>query len=287
MAVSKDMSKKPEYLDTSIDRNDPNIISGMDEIPLWSAPFGLILLENFKIKPEMTVLDVGFGTGFPLLELAQRLGKSATIYGIDPWKAAHERTRLKMNLLNIKNVILVGGDASTMPFEDEKFDLITSNLGINNFQDPRKIFRECFRVAKPEAQIALTTNPKGHMEEFYSVFEETLKELSLNKLEEKFLLHLNHRLTPKIIQSYLKEAGFKVTKTRRNSFTLRFLDGDAFFSHSLIRYGFLEDWKKLIPAEFWHKVFTKLEAKLNSIAHNQGELFLTIPVVYIEGEKGA
>jgi arsenite methyltransferase len=286
-AVSKDMSKKLDYLDTSIDWNDPDIVSSMDELPLWSAPFGLILLENFKIKPEMTVLDVSFGTGFPLLELAQRLGKSATIYGIDPWKAAHERTRLKMNLLNIKNVILVGGDASTMPFEDEKFDLITSNLGINNFQDPRKIFRECFRVAKPEAQIALTTNPKGHMEEFYSVFEETLKELSLNKLEEKFLLHLNHRLTPKIIQSYLKEAGFKVTKTRRNSFTLRFLDGDAFFSHSLIRYGFLEDWKKLIPAEFWHKVFTKLEAKLNSIAHNQGELFLTIPVVYIEGEKGA
>lgn len=284
-AVSKDMSKKLDYLDTSIDWNDPDIVSSMDELPLWSAPFGLILLENFKIKPEMTVLDVGFGTGFPLLELAQRLGKSATIYGIDPWKAAHERTRLKMNLLNIKNVILVGGDASTMPFEDEKFDLITSNLGINNFQDPRKIFRECFRVAKPEAQIALTTNPKGHMQEFYSVFEETLKELSLDKLEEEFLIHLNHRLTPKIIQYYLKEAGFKFTKTRRSSFTLRFLDGDAFFSHSLIRYGFLEDWKKLIPAEHWHKIFTKLEIKLNSIAHNQGELFLTIPIVYIEGEK--
>jgi arsenite methyltransferase len=285
MAVSKDMSKKPEYLDTSIDRNDPNIISSMDEIPLWSAPFGLILLENFKIKPEMTVLDVGFGTGFPLLELAQRLGKSATIYGIDPWKAAHERTRLKMNLLNIKNVILVGGDASTMPFEDEKFDLITSNLGINNFEDPRKVLRECFRVAKPKAQIALTTNPKGHMQEFYNIFEETLKELSLNKFKKNFLIHLNHRLTQKIIQSYLEEVGFQITKSRRSSFTMRFLNGDAFFFHSLIRYGFLEDWKKLIPTKHWNKVFTKLEAKIDKIAHNDGEFSLTIPVVYIEGIK--
>ena len=50
----------------------------------------------------MTVLDVGFGTGFPLLELAQRLGKSATIYGIDPWEAAHERTHLKMDLSTLK-----------------------------------------------------------------------------------------------------------------------------------------------------------------------------------------
>jgi ubiquinone/menaquinone biosynthesis C-methylase UbiE len=285
MADIKEMSQNPDYLDTSIDWNDPYVVSSLDELPLWSAPFGLMLLENFRIQPDMTVLDVGFGTGFPLLELAQRLGKSATIYGMEPWKTAHERTRLKMDLFNIKNVILVEGDASSMRFEDETFDLIISNLGINNFENPRKVFRECFRVAKPKAQIALTTNPKGHMEEFYAVFEETLKELSLNKLKEKFLIHLNHRLTLKIIHSYLKEAGFKITKSQRSSFTLRFLDGGAFFSHSLIRYGFLEDWKKLIPAEHWYKVFTKLETKMNIIAHNKGEFSLTIPIAYIEGEK--
>jgi ubiquinone/menaquinone biosynthesis C-methylase UbiE len=244
-----------------------------------------MLLENLRIQPEMTVLDVGFGTGFPLLELAQRLGKSATLYGIDPWKAAQKRTRLKMDLFNIKNVILIEGDASCMPFEDEKFDLIVSNLGINNFENPRKVFRECFRVAKPEAQIALTTNPKGHMEEFYTIFEETLEEFSLNELEEKFLNHLNHRLTPKIIQAYLKETGFKVTKSRRSSFTMRFLNGSAFFSHSLIRNGFLEDWKKLIPAEHLHNVFVKLEAKMDTIAQKKGEFSLTVPVVYVEGIK--
>jgi ubiquinone/menaquinone biosynthesis C-methylase UbiE len=279
------MSQKADYLDTSINWNNPNVVFVQDELPLWSAPFGLMLLENLRIQSEMTVLDVGFGAGFPLLELAQRLGKSSTIYGIDPWKAAHERTHLKMDLLNIKNVILFEGDASNMPFEDEKFDLIISNLGINNFEDPRKAIKECYRVAKPEAQIALTTNPKGHMEEFYTIFEETLKEFSLNELEEIFLSHLNHRLTPKIIQSYLNETGFKVTKSRRSSFTLRFLDGSAFFSHSLIRYGFLEDWKKLIPVEHWIKVFTNLEAKMNTIAQNKGEFLLTVPVAYIEGEK--
>jgi ubiquinone/menaquinone biosynthesis C-methylase UbiE len=279
------MSQKPEYLDTFIDWNNPKVVSGLDEFPIWSAPFGLMILENFRIQPDMTVLDVGFGTGFPLLELAQRLGKSATIYGIDPWKTGHERTRLKMDLFKIKNVFLVEGDASSMQFEDETFDLIISNLGINNFENPRKVFRECFRVAKPNAQIVLTTNPKGHMKEFYVVFEETLKELSLNKLEENFLIHLNHRLTPKIIHSFLEEVGFQIIKSQRSSFTMRFLDGDAFFYHSLIRYGFLEDWKKLIPAEHLHHVFVKLEAKVNNIARKKGEFSLTIPVVYIEGKK--
>jgi SAM-dependent methyltransferase len=173
-----------------------------------------------------------------------------------------------------------------MPFEDETFDLIVSNLGINNFENPRNVLRECSRVAKPKAQIALATNPKGHMEEFYAIFEETLKELSLlDNLEENFMTHLNHRLGPKTIRSYLQEVGFQITNSKRSTFTLRYIDGEAFFSHSLIRYGFMEDWKKLIPEEHWSKVFTHLETKLNRIAKKNGELSLTVPVAYIEGEK--
>jgi hypothetical protein len=33
-----------------------------DELPLWSAPFGLMLLEQVELPPGMTILDVGAGT---------------------------------------------------------------------------------------------------------------------------------------------------------------------------------------------------------------------------------
>jgi arsenite methyltransferase len=33
-----------------------------DELPLWSAPFGLLLLERVPMRPGLTVLDVGAGT---------------------------------------------------------------------------------------------------------------------------------------------------------------------------------------------------------------------------------
>lgn len=36
-----------------------------------------------------------------------------------------------------------------MPFMSDTFDLIVSNLGINNFADPEACFRECARVLKP------------------------------------------------------------------------------------------------------------------------------------------
>lgn len=37
-----------------------------DELPLWSAPFGQMLLEHVTLRRGMTILDVGAGTGFAI-----------------------------------------------------------------------------------------------------------------------------------------------------------------------------------------------------------------------------
>ena len=50
------------------------LTAAYDELPLWSAPFGLKLLEVVALRPGIVALDIGCGTGFPVLELAQRLG---------------------------------------------------------------------------------------------------------------------------------------------------------------------------------------------------------------------
>jgi len=55
-----------------------------DELPLWSASFGLHLLEPVVLCDNVSVLDVGSGCGFPALELAQRMGRNCTVIGIDP-----------------------------------------------------------------------------------------------------------------------------------------------------------------------------------------------------------
>ena len=52
----------------------PDTVAAYDELPLWCAMAGLFLLEHLPLPRGATVLDVGCGTGFPLLELAQRLG---------------------------------------------------------------------------------------------------------------------------------------------------------------------------------------------------------------------
>jgi ubiquinone/menaquinone biosynthesis C-methylase UbiE len=274
-----------EYLKNQLDWKDPELVSVTDEIPLWSAPFGLMLLDRVPLKPGINVLDVGFGTGFPILELAQRLGESSTVYGIDSWTGAIQRVKQKIDILGIKNVKLVEGDAASMTFENNFFDLIVSNLGINNFENIEAIFNECSRVAKPGARIALTTNPKGHMEEFYRVLEVTMRELDLNPLLEKLETHIDHRHSMEKVCRLLGKAGFKIVSTQQTSFSMRFLNGGAFLNHALIRHGFLHAWKAIFPQEELNRVFTRLEKNLDAEAGKKKELKITIPMAYIEGEK--
>jgi len=275
----------PEYLDYSTDWADPGVVSLHDELPLWSAPFGLLLLDQVKLRPGMTVLDIGFGTGFPLIELAQRLGNSSTVYGIDPWAAAIERALSKINYFKIKNVKLVEGDASSMNFKDNMFDLIVSNTGINNFADVSAVFRECFRVAKSKAHIALTTNPEEHMKEFYQVLTETVIQLRLENVLDKLEAQQKHRVSVKKVCQLLETVGFTISQTRQKSFAMRFLDGTAFLNHYFIKCAFMDGWKSIFSTDQLAPVFTQLEKNLNGLAKKKNEFKVTIPIAYIEGEK--
>ena len=144
-----------QYLKTELNFNDPDYLSALDDMSFWSAPFGIKLLNLVQYKKNIRALDIGFGSGFPLIELAMRLGPTCKVFGIDPWKAAIERTKFKLKYIGVQNVELVEGVAEQMPFENNFFDLIVSNNGLNNVQDLPKTLNECSRVSRPGSSICI------------------------------------------------------------------------------------------------------------------------------------
>lgn len=268
------------------DYNNPNLVSVYDELPLWAAPCGLTLLNTVKLLPDINVLDVGCGTGFPLLELAQRIGQSSYVYGIDPWEQALVRIRFKIKMYNIKNVSLINDMAENMPFKDEYFKLIVSNNGINNVNDQKKVLSECFRVSQKGAQFVMTVNGPGTMKEFYTTFEKTLYELSKTAEIEKMKEHIYSKRKPlDVMKKLLVEAGFIVKNIIEDSFSLRFINGTAMFNYYFIRLAFLIEWKKIVEIDDRDYIFKILEEKLNKYAQDKGELRLTVPFMCIDCEK--
>lgn len=274
-----------DYLHFTYDLNSPDTASIYDECSLWAARFGLFLLNNLELRPNLNILDLACGPGFPLFELAHMYGSSCQVIGVDNWKEAIERARAKLRIHQLPNVQIVEAEAEHLPFADNSFDMIVSNLGINNFADPDTALAECFRVAKPKGRLILTTNPIGHMREFYEVFRATLRELGKQAYLERLEQNEAHRGNKDILIKLLQDNGFHVINIKEEQFQLRYLNGSAMLNHSLTKLGFLSGWRSVVDSGDEELVFTTLESRLNQIAHAEGELRTTVPMLYLEAEK--
>src|SRR6266852_6942871 len=135
------------------------------------------------------------------------------------------------------------------------------------------------------ARLVLTTNTSGHMSEFYEVFRQTLLELQKPAYLERLQAHEAHRGTKESLSDMLQAAGFRVVKIREDRFHFRYLDGSALFNHFLTQFGFLDGWRRVIDQEDEERVFMLIENRLNQIASASGELCMTVPMLYLEGEK--
>lgn len=266
--------------------NDYEFVSAYDELPLWSAPFGLTLLETINLKKDANVLDVGCGTGFPLLELAGRFGNTSKIYGIDPWIKGLERLNLKLKKYNIDNVYLLKGTAEKMPFENNFFDLIVSNNGINNVENPETALQEVYRVCRKNGQFVFTVNLPDTMKEFYDIFELTLTENNLTDETEKMKEHIYEKRKPvEVLTEMVKKTGFEINNVIKKSFAMRFVDGTAMFNYHFIKSHFIDSWKNIVEESRIDEIFELIENKLNDISKREGQLILQIPYVCFDCYK--
>ncbi len=271
------------YLNKKFDLESDRLLEVIDETPLWSAPFGLNLLDKVNYRKNITALDIGFGAGFPLTELAMRLGTTSKVYGVDIWKAAINRTRKKIAAYGINNVELIEGPAESIPLPDQSIDLIVSNNGINNVENQAQVLKECSRLLKQDGQFVMTMNLDQSLKEFYDVLEEVLKEKGMAKEVERIVDHIYEKRKPlEEFSEQLNASGFNIASLDHHSFYYKFVDGTTMFNHYFIQLAFLEGWKSIVPEKRQQEVFQLVEQNINTIAGKHGCFQLTIPFIVIE-----
>jgi arsenite methyltransferase len=278
---------EPGALPAPLDLGAPEFGDYYDELPLWSAPFGMMLLERVPLAPGMTIVDVGAGTGFLSVELAQRCGPTATVYAVDPWAPAMARLRRKLEYLGLANVRVLEQDAAALDLPPASVDLVVSNLGVNNFENAGAVLTACRRALKPSGRLFLTTNLVGHMREFYDVYHAVLEELDLRDRLPALDEHIAHRATVASTRALLEGAGYAVRDTVTGAFRMRFANGTALLTHRFIGFGFLPGWRAIVAPADEARVLARLTARLNAVAAAAGELALTIPMALVEAAPAA
>jgi arsenite methyltransferase len=273
-----------KYLSNDFDLTE--YVNVSDECSIWSAPFGLKLLDYIDYKPNISALDIGFGTGFPLTEIALRLGESSTVYGIDPWSEAIVRARKKIEYYRLSNIKIFEGVAESIPLRDNSVELIVSNNGINNVSDINQVTKECSRIIKSGGQFVQTMNLDKSMFEFYGQLEHVLSDLSMSNEIELMRQHIYSKRRPlDEIIAFIHNHGFVIKDLVHDQFNYKFSNGTAMLNHYFIRLAFMDSWIKILPGNKLEQIFDTIEMRLNDQAKISGGIKLSIPFVLINAIK--
>ena len=221
-----------------------------------------------------------------MLELAGRLGPGSEIYGLDPSEDALEMLRAKIGLRGVANAYAVRGAGESMPFDNDYFDLVISNNGLNNVEDQEQVLKECRRVCRTGAQMVLTMNLPNTMIEFYDALREVLGRDEEHGSVKAMDAHIFSKRKP---VEYLKElilrCGFNILSIQPEGFKYRFTCAQAFYDHYLIRNFFLPPWKDFLPRGKHEQILLKTAGILDREAADKGFIEISVPFVCFDCRK--
>ncbi|MGR3512495.1 MAG: class I SAM-dependent methyltransferase [Paracoccaceae bacterium] len=106
------------------------------------------IMEQAKVDTDTELLDVACGPGYVAGFAA---AKGATARGSDLSESMVELAKS-----NYPQVAFGLGDAESLPFPDETFDVVAINFGVLHFPDADKALAEAFRILRPGGRLAFT-----------------------------------------------------------------------------------------------------------------------------------
>jgi ubiquinone/menaquinone biosynthesis C-methylase UbiE len=142
-----------DYRSSTFDRSPGHVSSSKKEEDAWKS----ILQEKIGRPTDKSVLDVGVGTGFLSIMLAE-MGYS--VVGIDFSEEMLKLARRKIDERGLE-VSLKIGDAEDLPFEDNSFDAIVNRAVLWTLPDPKRALEEWKRVLKPGGTLCFFLH--GHL----------------------------------------------------------------------------------------------------------------------------
>ncbi len=126
-------------------------------------PMREVALQLLAPAPGDHLLEIGFGTGHVLAQLAQAVGPAGKVFGIDISENMLAQARERLEQQGLTNrVILECGDAEDLPYPSGSFDGIFMCFTLELFDTPDmpRVLAQCKRVLRPGGRIVVAAVSK-------------------------------------------------------------------------------------------------------------------------------
>lgn len=153
--------------------------------------------ECIKVGENDSILDIGCGGGVNIEKFLKLT--SGNVDGLDYSEVSViSSIKQNQNAIDNKRCRIIQADVSSMPIDDESYDLVTAFETIYFWPDIKETFKEVFRIIRPGGQFMIAQGTDGNHPD---------DELWLATVEGMNLY------TARELEKYLLDAGFKNVKS--------------------------------------------------------------------------
>lgn len=111
------------------------------------------VMKKMQVKRGDKALDVCCGTGDWSFSLAESVGESGKVIGLDFSKNMLSVGQKKLENSQLNHLEFVHGNAMELPFDNDSFDFVTIGFGLRNVPDYTQVLQEMRRVVKPGGKV--------------------------------------------------------------------------------------------------------------------------------------
>ena len=207
----------------------------------WSTPFAEALLQYLNLFAGATILDVACGSGIPAFYLAEQVGRSGQVVGIDLNEHQIARARAvqssQLPWLTFERV-----DMRALPATLPHFDRITGNLSVMFFRPNRlETVRGLQAHLKPGGQLVLTFPSLGTFDSLWQRIDSEMAARDLVTERHALAAYVHERPSAHDASQWLETLGFEQIEVTTHPLEVQTEGGAAFLYHPLLRGGFLDD----------------------------------------------
>lgn len=107
-------------------------------------------------KTGEVCVDLGSGRGTDVIRMAESVGETGFVYGIDISDGMLDKARKNAEKFNVKNVRFVQSDLEKIELQDKVADLVISNCTINHATDKQSVWNEVYRILKKGGRFVVS-----------------------------------------------------------------------------------------------------------------------------------
>ncbi len=150
---------------TSFTHDTTRLAETYDRLSDTQFEGGRRLVDRVALEPGSRVLDVGCGTGRLARWIAERVGPTGSVVGIDPLaeRIAIARAHAEADHHAPRITFDVGQAEDLGAFPDESFDFVCMSAVFHWLADKGKALDEVRRVLRPGGKLGVTTLPRELM----------------------------------------------------------------------------------------------------------------------------